>query len=566
MKQIITSLGTVVLQPDTTIDISKNNPLFTHAEEFSINLTVPRLPNEHIFGTRYRMASVGTPAPLRAQFRFFGREKMSGSIDLIAASKDSYEITLKGSRNDFIFRFGAQRLSEIDFGSQLFVPNVEEPTSLQVVTEMVRTLSGQTDWITFPVYNEVLEQWINKWSFDTGMFMLGENEFRTPFMRLYRVLEDLFALKGYTISSNWFADTTEKKNIVIYNCATSGLQFAGQGGSGEIFIKNLLPDWTITDFLNQIEDYFPVTIWINSRNMTVDIFSDDNILSASPVASIDKYLQRDYKINFEIEQSGYDLKYDLPKDDDTISADWDYADQAFNPEEVNTPADLLLPGWGGRLKLVLSTGQYYLAQYENNVLTWINKASVALSVRSGAGEIKRESKIYPLLGKSRAQREVVTQVHPDLQPERIETDFTLVVPNTKKPPSESNQDFRPMIYRGLDPAISSAPPGYTVTYLLYPMANYLNRRNNGARWPDNTLELRWDGEQGLNGAGTINFLDGAQKIDVKLVMHHIELESIDLTKVYTMCGRKVIISELVAHYGSQPNITVDAVLIAYNNT
>src|SRR5665648_508420 len=122
MKQIITPLGIVALSPGTTIDISKNNPLFTRAEEFSISLTVPRLPNEHIFGHKWRLTSAGAIVPIEVQFVFFGREKLSGTIELISGSDESYEILMKGSRSDFIFRYGKIRLPEIDFGWENFVP------------------------------------------------------------------------------------------------------------------------------------------------------------------------------------------------------------------------------------------------------------------------------------------------------------------------------------------------------------------------------------------------------------------------------------------------------------
>jgi hypothetical protein len=93
------------------------------------------------------------------------------------------------------------------------------------------------------------------------------------------------------------------------------------------------------------------------------------------------------------------------------------------------------------------------------------------------------------------------------------------------------------------------------------MANFVNHKMNGDQWPLNDLELRWDTAEGLRGAETIAFLDGARKITATLLMHHIELEKIDLTKVYTLQGQRVLISELVVHYGASAMVAIDATLL-----
>jgi hypothetical protein len=556
MKQIITSLGIVALSPGTNIDISKNNPLFSRAEEFSISLTVPRLPNEHIFGHKWRLTSVGAILPIEAQFIFFGREKLTGTIELISASDESYDILMKGSRNDFMFRFGLIRLPAIDFGWEYFCPGNANPLEADIRTEMYNTLNTQRDWICFPVYHSASSQWINRWSFDTNGFAMDIGGWRTAHVRLYRAIERLFAIKGYTVTDNWFSDTDEKKKIVIFN---NNRQLASQ-----INIRFLLPDWTIADFINEIEDFFPVTFHINSRNKTVRIISDDSVSTSFPADTLDRYVVLKHKIIFNDTQNGYDLTYELPADDDTTDQNWDYADQVA-AGEVNKFSDLPAISQNGAINLVVSEGQFYEYDDSDALQLWKPSGNLALGIRSGDGEISRKTKIYPLLSKTVLQPETVTVIQQYVDSRRVPVNFSLVVPHTSKAANASVMDFRPVIYRGMEQPLYSMldiPANYVAQINGYPMANYLNRKITGLQWPNQFIELRWNGDQGLRGAEAIAFIDGAEKVEVQLLMSHLDLENLDMTKVYILLGRRVLISELTIHYSESIKVEIDAVLLA----
>jgi len=122
-----------------------------------------------------------------------------------------------------------------------------------------------------------------------------------------------------------------------------------------------------------------------------------------------------------------------------------------------------------------------------------------------------------------------------------------------------------MIYRGFDAAYIKPFEinlGYAFNYNSYPKANFLNRKNDGTQWPGQSLELRWYGDGGLRGPETIAFLNEADKITGKLLINHVDLEKLDTSKVYTLNGRRVLISELVIHYAEGDMVEVDVVLLA----
>ncbi len=560
MKEIITPLGKVTLALDTVIDICRNTTLFNRAQEFSIDLSVPRLPNEKIFGYKYRLASSGQVAPVEARFLLNGREKLRGSIEIISATYENYNLLLKGSRNDFLFRYGKTKLRDLVFGYEDFVPGISppfQPTEAQIQSQMFATLSGGYDYICFPVYNGDTNTWINRWSFDQHTFAMDIGGPRTPFLRIYRALERLFELKGYTVTENWFSVTSERKNMVIYNNTNYGV-------NASFDIRYLYPDWSINDFIGEIEDYFPVSMFIDARTKTVRILGDDDVVNSTPAAELKQYLVKDYQVVFNEKQTGYDMTYTLPEEDKSCDNDYDYLDQSYCAE-VYTCRDLPLNSVTGAVYKILSEGAFYKAEVMEAYVQWNKIGNVALGVREGKGEITRESKIYPLMTKTQIQNEEVTVSQQYVGTQRVYVNFSLIVPYTQKASNLWIQDFRPMIYRGYTPsyiAPDQIPAGYSLPLNFYPLANFVNRNVNGIPFDDQTIELRWDGDKGLKGPQTIAFLEGADKIYAKFLINQIDLEKLDTSKVYTLDGRRVIASELVMHYAEGDNVSVDAVLFA----
>lgn len=562
MKQIITPLGNVALPLDTQIDISKNNPLFSAAEEFSINLTVPRGPNEQIFGYRNRLASAATDLNTDARFLFHGREKLSGAIELVSASDDEYEILLKGSRNAFVFKYGSVNLHDIDFGTELFVPGVDGATAEQIDTEMLNTLTAGRDWICFPCNTRATPaETTNFWDFENSKFSSATGFF-AAYLRLSRAIERLFVAYGYTVTENWFTDTDELNNIVIY---TKGFYYAG----GVMSIYNLFPKITVDEFIAGIENFFPVSILIDNNAKTVRVINDDTMLAAEVAGRFDGYITGKPKIAFNDTQDGYELTYDYPEDD-TIVQDNEFADEN-SASEYDSYFDFPDPTPFRSTVFSRAEGAYYVSELNGETWEWRLTGNVAISVRNGDKEITKSTTVYPAMNRIVSVTQNITTIDESSPtPELMSQVMKMQVPVVTGDGDGINGDayswvtnFRVMVYRGMDNPSLDAWSSYQTpaTPLTYPMANFVNHKMNGDQWTDQHLELRWDGDEGLRGAETIAFLNGARKITATLVMHHIELEGIDLTKVYTLQGQRVMISELVVHYGRGEKVLIDATLL-----
>ena len=564
MKQIITPLGSIALALDTVIDISKNNPLFTSAEEFSISLSVPRKPNEHIFGYRNRLAMAGTNFIIDALFLYEGREMINGSVELVSAADDVFEILLKGSRSNFMFKYGAINIHDIDLGEENFVPEIPFPTDEEFITEMGYTTITDRDWICFPCnIQDGYAKATNPWDFNTSKFILPPGSCFAPYMRLHRALFRLFNHYGYTITNNWFNETDERKNIVIYRKEYFSWD-------GFLTIHEFYPKWTVAEFISELENFFPVTFCIDVRTKTVRIISDDTTLQDAPVGSLDDYVKGIVKITFNDTQNGYELKYNYPSDD-AVKNDKDYADQVASWAPYDSLFDFPVASsfYNDSTLHSLADGGYYTSVADGDAWKWERVGSVAMSVRSDPGkpmEITRETKIYPAMNEFATVTQDMEQINPEGGTEVHPVDVKFQIPVCKGDGLYETgyywvNNFRLMVYRGMDTPVRLLPTWDIVHTLTYPMANFVNHKMNGDQWPDTNLELRWDTDEGLRGAEAIAFLNGARKVTVTMVMHHRDLEKIDLTKVYLLKGQKVIISELVVHYNRGDNVTIDATLL-----
>lgn len=555
MKEIITPGGRLVLYPDTNIDLSKNNPLYTSAEEFSIDLTVPRKPNDAVLGYMYRLAGMKSVEPIEAVFRFRRREKLTGSIEVTAVDDAEYSLILKGSRSDFLFRWGKTLLSDLDFQWENFIPGQSSANEFELAAEMKETLTQQRDWICFPVWCVDEQRWINRWSIDTQSFPWDPGGWRTPFPRIGRTLEKLFALKGYTVTENWFTATGERKNLVFFNNASAV--------ADQVSLKYMLPDWTVADMISELENYFPVTFFIHSRTRKVRILGDDTLADGDAAATLDSWLKFNPKVLYNERKQGYQLNYELPDDDETADNEWEYADEE-SATELSKYDDLPTNPQEGALYRILSEGQYYQAKYtkveENDILSWERKASVAMSVRSGLEEIERTTKIYPLTNFRSEVKETVTLTQQYVGTQRKEVTFWLQTPVTAKTQIRWKDDLRTMCYRTIVNAeydASDVTAGYSLPLIYYPLANFVARDNVGNVIANSLVELRWDGEKGLRGAEAISFLNNALTVEGELVMSHLDIEKLDLAKPVALMGRKGMIEELVCHYGDSAMVECD---------
>jgi hypothetical protein len=118
----------------------------------------------------------------------------------------------------------------------------------------------------------------------------------TPFLRVWRILELIFADLNLTITSNPFKENLELSRLVVLNnCADAVCR-------GIISYSDLLPDSTVEEFLNALWVRFGLVYNINYDTQTVKMMLIKDIINQQGVRSLD-YISAGYpKITYEAKQ------------------------------------------------------------------------------------------------------------------------------------------------------------------------------------------------------------------------------------------------------------------------
>ena len=101
-----------------------------------------------------------------------------------------------------------------------------------------------------------------------------------PFLYLHRLIDMLFSLSGYTVGLNPFRTDTALKQIIVLHNVSDAIC------TGKIYYSDLVPDMTVSDFLEWLHDKFLATVSINPDKKQADVYLLQDVLS-NAVADMD---------------------------------------------------------------------------------------------------------------------------------------------------------------------------------------------------------------------------------------------------------------------------------------
>lgn len=114
----------------------------------------------------------------------------------------------------------------------------------------------------------------------------------TPFLWMYRFLEILFSIYGYTITSNPFKEDTLLKKIVLINNTADTIC------AGVLKYSDLVPSCSVSEFLIFIEKKFLVHTYINAESKTIELKPLQGVLEAAPDFDIAPFVDGEIKFTF----------------------------------------------------------------------------------------------------------------------------------------------------------------------------------------------------------------------------------------------------------------------------
>lgn len=544
--RINTDNGDIVLPVNASMSITKQNPL-THkdVEEFSLNQSIPRLKNLKIFGDWYPQSAV-TGLVRKQDARLFenGSQMVSGTVHLTKYDEDNYEIMLKGRRSDVIAQTDGKSLKDLNWNTESVVGSSDVLIRL---TEMTDRLDGAAKWYAFPVYNPGYttktypSAIINKWDFDNQEFKYDPLYINTVFLRVYAVLEDLFAIYGYQTDYNYLKENTEWSRLCIFN------NYDLLHHPDSFTFGNLLPDMDVRDFISAIEYATGTVIFINSHQRSIRIEKVESLFSTTPKDTA-PYLLRGKSIELE-QKDGYDIKFSAETNDDFLKNTGMYADEVDVTGTVTSYDDLPTPDSTneGKIYAVTAMGMSYICESnDNSQYVWNPYTGMVGGIKSGNGDTAFEIKAYPVLnGQQEDSATIVVYNDPqNYAPQTVAVRY--MIPEVSIPKGDA-EGLRLLFYRELSDAVCdiTLQPGQYVDdrNVRYPHASFTFYDTAGNQYANNVHELTPTYILSVQ-LTFIMFMSIAQQTNVKLIGGIKLWDDFDFESRYLVDGNMAILDSM----------------------
>lgn len=273
MIQIIISGERLDLPPGFAFEIEDSNPVFNDRGPQSMPVTVPATPrNSRLLGWPQRLDTGRHPAApeIRAAV-VCGPHARLGTVNVTEASPDEGITLSVGFDNSTAYsRWAARRLKDLDS-----LPEVEfdsTDTAFRAMATALHNPDTECDYAVFPIAvthedKDSQQRWeiLNRTVASDDPASLGrfatvrrwidgeDTEVKvpdcygiTPFLRVWRVLELVFADLGLRLLSNPMRDDPDLARLVVLNNSADALVTA------RLRYAELMPDCTVQEFIDSL--------------------------------------------------------------------------------------------------------------------------------------------------------------------------------------------------------------------------------------------------------------------------------------------------------------------------
>lgn len=301
--RLVTDKGELTLPSDFSFEIEQNSAFFSEEGAASITATIPATPTDQ--------AKLGFPARLARKDRFIntlnasiqkGVYQKHGQLVIASSDERSITCTMALEDSDLYTQYKDKNLKELFSG----IVRTEYNTPLDWSDFLMKLYQGRVtqqqaaafaDICLCPVavnYNEEKDSYQvnnepNKSSLHNGFYdlyyehrIVEEGGSRVtvpdgyglaPFLKLSAFFSRLFELLGYSVSQNCFTNSALSSIILLHNCSDVVC-------NGKIDYSDLVPNKTVSEILDWMNQKFHAQISVNPEQKTVDILLLEDVLSA----------------------------------------------------------------------------------------------------------------------------------------------------------------------------------------------------------------------------------------------------------------------------------------------
>lgn len=296
--KLVTENGELTLPTNFSFEIEQNSAFFSEEGAASIAATIPATPGDQ--------AKLGFPGRIARKNRYVnsfpatiqkGIFQKKGELVVASATDDSITCSMALEDSSFYSVFKSKNLKELFSGKVLrtystpaawytwlfnVYKGVVSNSDFRIFPVAVALDEGEYQLNNEPLYANATYNEIWPLAHEPRIVKEGSEEVTVPegygmapFLKFPRFLELLFELCGYTIGTNCFSSDAFLRNLVlVHNCSDVIC-------NGKIDYSDLVPNKTISEFLEWLRLKFHAQIVVNPASKQVDIVLLEDIIEGS---------------------------------------------------------------------------------------------------------------------------------------------------------------------------------------------------------------------------------------------------------------------------------------------
>ncbi len=295
-----------------SIDIEDTSPIFNDEGSQSVSTTVPPTPaNLRVFGWPGRLDTIIDPNNPRVKALLAdGAYRRSGMVNVTGISAEegisfsigfddstAYEAWMDRKLRDLsglpVVKTTPEALIRRLTGLYEYCHSINEdmaifPVALSRAEKDPDSVSAKTYWemINVPNSHGGMEQPAKVWRLinDTPTEVSVPRGYGlSPFLKVWRVIDLIFADLGFRVVSNPFRQSVELRRLVVLNNVADTIC------AGTLDYSELMPDCTVEEFMNALWVRFGLTFHIDSEEGCVYLYLLDDILQEPAEWVVDNY-------------------------------------------------------------------------------------------------------------------------------------------------------------------------------------------------------------------------------------------------------------------------------------
>ena len=271
MTELFIDGVSAVLPKDFNVTVKRENPMFTKNGEYTYDITLPlgNPTNARLYEHLNRLNSVAeVKTKRRAVLVADNRVYCNGTEIITGWTDDTVNIQIASGNSELNYVIGGDL--------QISFLDMKETTLTEGDYSPNEKTYPDIDYNLAPVYSNVDGTVLNQWNYyftteDTPNWIPGGVYIPQPYLCAY--IKELLSAIGYTLDINQLEDTVYKD---VYICHTQHTTKWAE----------MLPGWSVVDFLNEIEKLFNMSLVVNNRDRTARLLFRSTIRDALTIGYV----------------------------------------------------------------------------------------------------------------------------------------------------------------------------------------------------------------------------------------------------------------------------------------